>query len=92
MEKAPKDTINTGPTGADINPLDSIRAILLADVQESLGALERQIDGLQHQTDADKVSLQQQLEDILVELEQLRKKIQKDAEELIRALHPNWAT
>ncbi len=88
MEKAPKDTINTGPTGDGINPLDSIRAILLADVQEGLGALERQIDGLQRQTDTDKVSLQQQLEDILVELEQLRKKIQKDAEELIPRVAP----
>jgi cell division septum initiation protein DivIVA len=87
MKEAPENIPSKALSGGEVDSLASIRAILLADVRESLSKLERQLNELQHQSDTDKESLRQQLSDMLVELEGLRKLV-SEADHRTRDLQP----
>ncbi len=87
MKEAPENKPHKNLSGGDVDSLASIRAILLADVRESLGKLERQLDNLQHQSDTDKESLRQQLSSMLAELEGLRQLV-SEADNRTRDLQP----
>jgi cell division septum initiation protein DivIVA len=87
MKEAPENKTSTSPLGGDVDSLASIRYILLADVRESLGKLERQLDKLQLQSDKDKEALRQELSGMLTELEGLRHKV-SEADNRTRDLQP----
>ena len=87
MKEAPEHIPSRHLSSGEVDSLASIRSILLADVRESLGKLERQLNELQHQSDTDKESLRQQLSNMLVELEGLRKLV-READHRTRDLQP----
>jgi hypothetical protein len=69
----------------DLDPLISIRSILLSDVRERLREIERQIEVSQNRTQADDESLRQQLNGLLAELDRFRQ-LARDADNRSRDL------
>ncbi|MBK8823327.1 MAG: SH3 domain-containing protein [Anaerolineales bacterium] len=60
------------PVDENIDPLISIRSILLSDVSDRLREIERQIEASQNQSQSEDESLRQQLNELLAELERLQ--------------------
>lgn len=61
------------PDGEKLDPLISIRSILLSDVFDRLHEIERQIEVSQGQAKSDDETLRQQLNELLAELDRLQK-------------------
>ncbi len=55
------------PVDENIDPLISIRSILLSDVSDRLREIERQIEASQNQSQSEDESLRQQLNELLAE-------------------------
>jgi len=73
MKSPPSDnTSSAAPSGRDVEPLDSVRSILLADVRRSIRELERRFDAFQGQAHSENESLSGQVGDLMVEAERLR--------------------
>jgi hypothetical protein len=68
----PNNLIPEKPAGEDLDPLVSVRSILLSDVSDRLREIERQIATSQNQTQSEDESLRQQLNELLAELDRLQ--------------------
>ena len=64
--------IPAAPVDENLDPLISIRSILLSDVRNRLREIERQIEASQYQSRSEDDDLRQQLDELLAELDRLR--------------------
>lgn len=69
----------------DSDPLDSVRSILLADLQERLRAIEAQIAAVRHGSQFDHETLQRKLDELLADVERLRQ-LARESDERSRDL------
>ena len=60
------------PNGENLDPLISIRSILLSDVSDRLREIERQIEASQNQNKSENENLRQRLNELLAELDRLQ--------------------
>ncbi|CAG0962633.1 hypothetical protein ANAEL_00721 [Anaerolineales bacterium] len=67
----PDNSPTNRPDGENLNPLDSIRSILLSDVFNRLQEIERQIEATRDQSQSDDENLRQKLDELLAELDRL---------------------
>ena len=74
------------PEDDSLNPLISIRSILLSEVFERLRDIERQIEASKNQSQSDDESLRQQLDELLAELDRLQR-VAREADARSRDLH-----
>ena len=68
----PDNSTPEKPDGENLDPLISIRSILLSDVSDRLREIERQIETSQNQSQSEDESLRQQLNELLAELDRLQ--------------------
>ena len=73
-QSSPPDELATPPSssGEILDPLVSIRSILLTDVSKHIGELEREMESLYRQAQLENEDLRQQLSNLLTELEKIR--------------------
>jgi hypothetical protein len=81
----PENEPSTKPVDGSLDPLISIRSILLSDVRDRLREIERQIETSRNQTQSDDENLRQQLSGLLAELDRLRQ-LARDADNRSRDL------
>ena len=69
--RSPGASSGSAPHDGEIDPLVSVRSILLADVRERIRELESRIESQQFQSQAEIESLRQQITDLLTKLDRL---------------------